>query len=135
MDAKSIGLLIAKLRKSSGLTQSQLAKKLNISDKAVSRWESGIGYPEITQFPELAKIFGVTVDYLLTGERKGIAIAGNILTDIVKTVDCYPQIGMLANILSVSQAVGGCAPNTSIDLAKFFKKYTDNGENGITILV
>ena len=118
MDAKSIGLLIAKLRKNSGLTQSQLAKKLHISDKAVSRWESGIGYPEITQFPELAKVFGVTVDYLLTGERKGIAIAGNILTDIVKTVDCYPQIGMLANILSVSQAVGGCAPNTAIDLAK-----------------
>ena len=61
MDAKSIGAVISKLRKSTGLTQSQLAKKLNISDKAVSRWESGIGFPEITQFPELAKIFGVDI--------------------------------------------------------------------------
>jgi len=54
----------------------------------------------------------------MTGERKGIAIAGNILTDIVKTIDCYPKIGMLANIKSVKRAVGGCAPNTAIDLAK-----------------
>ncbi len=118
MDAKSIGILISKLRKKNGLTQAELAKKLNISDKAVSRWESGLGYPEITQFPELARIFGVTVDYLMTGERKGIAIAGNILTDIVKTIDTYPEIGMLTYIKSISQSVGGCAPNTAINLAK-----------------
>ena len=49
---------------------------------------------------------------------RGIIIAGNILTDVVKTVDCYPQIGMLANISSVNRAVGGCVPNTAIDLKK-----------------
>lgn len=118
MDAKSMGNTIARLRKKCGMTQSQLAEKLNISDKAVSRWESGKGYPEVTQFPTLASIFGVTVDYLMTGERRGITVAGNILTDIVKTVDCYPKMGMLANIKNVSKAVGGCAPNTAIDLAK-----------------
>lgn len=118
MDAKAIGILIARLRKKCGLTQLQLAQKLNISDKTVSRWESGSGFPEVTQFPVLASIFGVTVDYLMTGERKGITIAGNILTDIVKTIDCYPQVGMLANVKNVSMAVGGCAPNTAIDLAK-----------------
>jgi len=118
MDAKSIGLLISKLRKKMRLTQAELAKKLKISDKAVSRWESGLGYPEITQFPELARIFGVTVDYLMTGERKGIAIAGNILTDIVKTIDFYPEVSMLANIKSINKSVGGCVPNTAINLAK-----------------
>ena len=118
MDAKSIGNTIAELRKKQGLTQLQLAEKLNVSDKAVSRWENGIGYPEITQLPALASVFGVAVDYLMTGNRKGITIAGNILTDIVKRVDCYPKVGMLANITDVSQAVGGCAPNTAIDLAK-----------------
>ena len=118
MDAKSIGASILKLRKKCGMTQSQLAEKLNISDKTVSRWESGNGYPEITQFPVLASLFGVTVDYLMTGERKGITIAGNILTDIVKRIDCYPKVGMLANIADISRAVGGCAPNTAIDLAK-----------------
>ncbi|MBQ8747824.1 MAG: carbohydrate kinase family protein [Clostridia bacterium] len=50
--------------------------------------------------------------------RFGITVAGNVLADIVKTIDCYPEIGMLSNITSVSRAVGGCAPNTAIDLAK-----------------
>ena len=51
-------------------------------------------------------------------KRKGITIAGNILTDVVKNINIYPKIGMLANVSSVSRAVGGCAPNTSINLAK-----------------
>lgn len=118
MDAKNTGIMIAKLRKKNGMTQLQLAQKLHISDKAISRWESGIGFPEITLFPEIAKIFGVTVDYLMTGERIGIAVAGNILTDIVKTIDTYPEVGTLSSIQSISKAVGGCAPNTAIDLAK-----------------
>ena len=118
MDAKVIGNSIAVLRKKCGLTQAQLAEKLNISDKAVSRWENGLGYPEVTQFPALASIFGVTVDFLMTGERKGIVIAGNVLADIVKNIDIYPKLGMLSNIKSISQAVGGCAPNTAINLAK-----------------
>ncbi|MBQ1989136.1 MAG: helix-turn-helix domain-containing protein [Clostridia bacterium] len=118
MDAKSIGAIIAELRKKKGLTQLQLAEKLNVSDKAVSRWENGLGYPEITQLPVLASVFGVAVDYLMTGSRKGITIAGNILTDIVKQIDCYPKLGMLANVTEISQAVGGCAPNTAIDIAK-----------------
>lgn len=118
MDPKSFGLNIASLRRKGGLTQAALAKKLNVSDKTISKWETGLGFPEITQLPVLANVFGVTVDYLVTGERKGIAIAGNMLTDVVKNIDCYPQIGMLSNITSISRAVGGCVPNTSIDLAK-----------------
>ena len=118
MDARSIGITISKFRKKCGLTQSQLAEKLNISDKTVSRWENGLGYPEITQFPALAAIFGVTVDYLMSGERKGVTIAGSILTDIVKNIDYYPQSGMLANISEMSRSVGGCVPNTAINLAK-----------------
>ena len=53
-----------------------------------------------------------------TNMRTGIYLAGNMLVDIVKNVDCYPAIGMLANISQVSRAVGGCVPNTAIDLAK-----------------
>lgn len=56
-----------------------------------------------------------------SSNRLGITVAGNILTDIVKSVDCYPEIGMLANIKSVNKAVGGCVPNTAIDLAKIDK--------------
>ena len=118
MNAKSVGALIAKLRKKQGLTQLDLAQKLNVSDKTISRWESGAGFPEVIQFPMLADIFGITVDYLMTGQRKGIAVAGNILVDIVKSIDTYPEKGMLVNINDISMAVGGCVPNTSINLAK-----------------
>ena len=118
MDAKSVGASIARLRKRIGMTQTQLAARLSISDKTISRWESGLGYPEVTIFPNLAAVLGVTVDYIMTGERKGILVAGSIITDIVKTVDNYPEKGMLANIVDIRKGVGGCVPNTAIDLAK-----------------
>lgn len=51
-------------------------------------------------------------------ERTGIMIAGNILADRVKVIDAYPERQMLANIISVSDGVGGCVPNTAISLAK-----------------
>lgn len=118
MDARITGEKIAELRKKLGLTQSELAKKLKISDKTVSRWENGLGFPEVTQFPILASILGVTIDFLMTGERKGITIAGNLIADVVKRIDCYPEKGMLAYVSSVTTAVGGCVANTAIDLRK-----------------
>jgi sugar/nucleoside kinase (ribokinase family)/DNA-binding XRE family transcriptional regulator len=108
---------IVKLRKKKGLTQSALAEKLHVSNKTVSKWERGAGYPEITQLISLSKILGVSIDALLLGERYGIAIAGNILTDMVKMIDLYPKTSMLANVSSITRAVGGCVPNTGIDLA------------------
>lgn len=50
--------------------------------------------------------------------RNGIAIAGNLIVDYCKTVDSYPQAGMLSNIRSVEKSVGGCLANTIIDIAK-----------------
>ena len=57
----------------------------------------------------------------MLNKKGGITLAGNVLTDVVKTVDCYPKIGMLANISEVSRAVGGCVPNTGIDIKKIDK--------------
>lgn len=118
MDPKSIGNIITQLRKKSGMTQQSLAEKLNVSDKTVSKWENGQGYPDITVFPKLANLFGVTVDYFMFGEKKGIAIAGNIVADVVKNIETYPRLGMLATISDISYAVGGCVPNTAINLSK-----------------
>lgn len=118
MDAKSIGSNIAKLRKKSGMTQMALAEKLNISDKTVSKWESGQGYPDITLFPALSALFGVTIDHLMLGEKRGIVLAGNIITDVVKNIPAYPEMGMLTHIGDVSRAVGGSVPNVGISLAK-----------------
>lgn len=116
--AESLGKIIQKLRIKQNLTQKQLANLLCVSDKAVSKWESGGGFPEITQLPALSKVFGVPVDYLLKANSKGIVIAGNILVDVINIIEKYPQKNMLANICETSFAVGGCVPNTAINLAK-----------------
>lgn len=118
MNQQSIGNTIARLRRSREMTQQDLAKHLNVSNKTVSKWENGQGYPDITLFPLIASLFGVTIDYLMLGEKRGIAIAGNMIADIVKSIDCYPEKGMLANISEISRSVGGCVPNTAIDLAR-----------------
>lgn len=118
MNSVNFGKIVAKLRKERKMTQCDLAKMLNISDKAVSKWESGMGYPDIAQLPALSEIFEVSIDYLLKGNPKGIAIAGNIITDVVNIVDKYPEKNMLANILKSKISVGGCVSNTIIDLAK-----------------
>ena len=68
MSKHSIGKTIATLRKTKGWTQVELAEKLNVSDKAVSKWESEAGLPEISQLPAMATLFGVTIDYLMTGK-------------------------------------------------------------------
>lgn len=68
MSKHSIGKTIATLRKAKGWTQVELAEKLNVSDKAVSKWESEAGFPEISQLPAMATLFGVTIDYLMTGK-------------------------------------------------------------------
>ena len=70
MERKTIGGLIAALRKASGMTQKDLAEKLNVSDKSVSRWERDDGAPDLSLIPVIAEIFGVTCDELLRGERK-----------------------------------------------------------------
>lgn len=118
LDAKNVGKTIANLRKKSGMTQQTMAQKLDVTDKAVSKWESGQGYPDIAIFPKLSSLFGVTVDYLMFGKKRGIAIAGNIITDIVKNIDIYPKTGMMTYVSDIYYAVGGCVPNTAINLAK-----------------
>lgn len=70
MNTITIGEKIAKLRKENGLTQSQLAEIINVSNKTVSRWETGEGYPEISLLVPLAKALGVSTDYLLNEEQE-----------------------------------------------------------------
>ena len=109
---------IARLRRKMGLTQTELADRLYVSNKTVSKWERGAGYPETPQLLRLADLFGVSLDTLIRGEKSGIAVAGNILTDEVKVIESFPEKGMLVNITAMSRAVGGSVPNTLISLAK-----------------
>ena len=65
MNEKNLGNTISKLRKEKNMTQQELAEKLNITDKAVSKWERGLSYPDITSISKLAKILDVDSSYLI----------------------------------------------------------------------
>lgn len=90
MDNAKIGSLIAELRKKQGLTQQQLADKLNLSNKTISKWESGSGSPDISNLSVLAEALGISVDELLKGEVSKPASGKNL--DIPK--DRSPQKGL-----------------------------------------
>ncbi len=68
MDVKKVGKAIAYLRKRAGFTQKNLADRIGISDKAVSKWERGLGLPDITYFGKLAILLDTDIDSLLAGD-------------------------------------------------------------------
>ena len=68
MDQMKIGGFIAERRKQCGYTQMQLAEKLNITDRAVSKWETGRSMPDSSIMPELCKLLGITLNDLFNGE-------------------------------------------------------------------
>lgn len=70
MDAKTLGIFIAELRKEKGLTQAQLAETLHVTDKAVSRWERGVGLPDLTNLEALAGALDITVTELIQCKRQ-----------------------------------------------------------------
>ena len=67
---KSIGETIASLRKQKGMTQNELAEKMNVTDKAVSKWERDLSCPDINTISKLADILDVSVDELLQAKKK-----------------------------------------------------------------
>ena len=69
MDQIKIGKFIQEKRKEKGLTQSDLAEKLNITDRAISKWENGICLPDAGTMPLLCEILGVSINDLFSGEK------------------------------------------------------------------
>ncbi|GBG55392.1 transcriptional regulator [Sporomusaceae bacterium FL31] len=68
MDCNKIGKLIYHLRKEKDMTQKQLADLMNISDKTISKWERGLGCPDVSLLPELSQILGVNIEEILLGK-------------------------------------------------------------------
>jgi transcriptional regulator with XRE-family HTH domain len=70
MDKEKTGQLITELRKEKGLTQKQLADALNVTDKAVSKWERGLSFPDISMLEPISELLGVSIMEILAGERQ-----------------------------------------------------------------
>jgi len=96
MDCGKIGKLIQSLRKEKNLTQKMLANAMNLSDRTISKWERGIGCPDISLLNELSEIFGVNIEKILAGdlypnESHYISFVALVGYDRVLLVKLYPE--------------------------------------------
>lgn len=102
MTNKSMGEIISTLRKEKGMTQKEIADRLGITDKAVSKWERDVAYPDTGTIPKLAEILGVTVEELMNA--KSVPATDNKKTDdvldlVLKAVPL--AMGVAVTVLSI----------------------------------
>ena len=75
---KTLGTVIAELRKQHGMTQLELAEKMGVTDKAVSKWERDLSCPDINSLPTLAEVLGVSVEELMQTKKDAEAPASKV---------------------------------------------------------
>ena len=97
MDATKFGLFVAEMRKENHMTQAELATKIKVTDKAVSRWERGLGFPDIHLLEPLAEALGVSVLELMKSEKNvetniKCGDADLIVTDTIKAAEHQKQV-------------------------------------------
>lgn len=113
MSNKNLGEMISYLRKEKNMTQNDLAEKMNVTDKAVSKWGRNLSCPDVNSIPKLAEVLGVSVEELLNAQTKqgngktddiintvliGISLAMGIsivVTSLLKQIDMNDAITML----------------------------------------
>ena len=71
MDMQKIGSFLGQLRKEQGMTQEQLGEKLSVTNKTISRWETGTYMPPVEMLQMLSEMYGITINEILSGERLG----------------------------------------------------------------
>ncbi len=105
---QTFGSRISALRKEKGMTQSALAEKMGVTDKAVSKWERDLSFPDVGSLPKLAQIFELSVDELLQGTPVPKAeTAGENAGDLVRLIlkGVALAMGVAAAVLSFLNAV------------------------------
>ena len=103
MASTSMGEIISTLRKEKGMTQKDIADKLGITDKAVSKWERDVAFPDTATIPKLAEILGVSVEELMQAKAvpvNGHKGAGYLINIILKAVPL--AMGVAVTVTSIS---------------------------------
>ena len=99
---KTLGMMIAELRKEKGLTQLELAEKMGVTDKAVSKWERDLSCPDINSLPNLAEILGVSVDELMQIKKEAEKPMQSVQEIIQMVFKAVPMaMGVAVVVLSV----------------------------------
>ena len=102
MTNKSMGEIISTLRKEKGMTQKEIADMLNITDKAVSKWERNVAYPDTQTIPKLAEILGVSLEELMDAKSMpttGHKGAGYLVNIILKAVPVAMGVAVVVTSL------------------------------------
>ena len=104
MKKQTLGMMISSLRKEKGMTQLQLAEKMGVTDKAVSKWERDLSFPDINSIPKLAEVFEISVDELMQVKTETKEnMSKNKIDEIVDTVlkGVGVAMGIAVTVLSV----------------------------------
>ena len=103
-------------RKENGMTQLELAEKMGVTDKAVSKWERDLSCPDVSSIPKLAEIFSISVDELMQVKEEGKEEAGQSkISEIVNTVAKSVGFAMGVAVVVLS-AMGSLDANTGITM-------------------
>ena len=111
METQTMGEIISALRKEKGMTQKDLADKMGVTDKAVSKWERNLSYPDISSIPKLAEILGTGVETLMdvTPKAEEKTSPDQIVEIVLKAVPLAMSIaavvGITLNKLETLEAV------------------------------
>ena len=103
---KTLGTMIAELRKQHGMTQLELAEKMGVTDKAVSKWESDLSCPDINTIPNLAEILGVSVEELMQVKKEAEAP----VSKVAEIMEIAPKavamaMGIAVTVLTILNAL------------------------------
>ena len=103
---KTLGTMIAELRKQHGMTQLELAEKMGVTDKAVSKWERDLSCPDINSLPNLAQILGVSVEELMQIKKEADTPTGkaNEILDIAPKAVAM-AMGIAVTVLTILDAM------------------------------
>ena len=103
---KTLGIMIAELRKQHGMTQLELAEKMGVTDKAVSKWERDLSCPDINSIPNLAQILGVSVEELMQIKKEADAPV-NKVTEIMEIAPkaVAMAMGIAVTVLTILNAL------------------------------
>lgn len=132
MKKQTLGMMISALRKEKMLTQLELANMMNITDKAISKWERDISCPDINSLPRLAEILGVTVDQLMQcqnqGERNKKPSLSELVSLILRAVPL--AMGVAVTVLSILGEMDTGSGFTLVGIALFcLSLYLLNNKN------
>lgn len=107
MKNKTLGTMISSLRKDKGMTQLQLANLMNVTDKAVSKWERDISCPDINSLPKLAEVLDISIDDLVQSKNNVDSNSSKSIKEIINIIfKVIPlAMGVAVAVMSILNAI------------------------------